>query len=177
MGLIAKLKAAVIAVGAIGSLSGILTVLKWVPGVGPVAGIASAALGAFTAAFSLVWRGIVGVFANPATLAVVGLVSMFTFAYGVRLGGDEGSRRVAALQQEKDKAHADGEARLKAALAAREAAEREEAERRAADVPAVAPRPKPAPNRGGPERVRPKSADADHSGFCLPGLPSIWPKC
>lgn len=177
MGLILKLKGLLGAVWAFAGLSKFLAVAKWLPGLGPVAGIASAVLGFLALVARKTIEGITIMFSNPATFVVAGLVGMSAFAFGVIHGGQKGAERVAVLVQERNDAHAEAERRLKEALAAQRAAEleAEAAKADATDRHAVA-RASDKPSSARPRRVR-KPAETSGNGFCLPGFQALFPGC
>lgn len=178
MGLILKLKGLLGAVWAFTGLSKFLAVAKWLPGLGPVAGIASAVLGFLALVARKTIEGITIMFANPATFVVAGLVGMSAFAFGVIHGGQKGAERVAVLVNERNEAHAEAEKRLAEALAAQKAAEEaaQEATKEAADVSAMAQRRVDAANARA-RRMRDKPAETSSNGFCLPGFQALFPGC
>lgn len=172
MGLMSKIKGLVAMLGVVRLFS----VLKWVPGLGPVAGIASTALAVVRTVVAAAWDGLVIIFTNPVTLVVVGFVGMTAFAYGLKVGSAEGRSRVAVIEQERNAAHEEAKQRLAEALEARRRAEEAE-EKLAADIPVVAPKSRPSVPRGRPERVRAKPANTDRDRFCVPGFSPVFGGC
>lgn len=170
-------------VGKLKALAGILGVLKvlslfkWAPALGPVAGLASTVLSVFASIARGAVKGATVILTNPVTLVTVGLIAMVTFAVGVEMGSREGRVRVAELQQQKEQANAAAEERLRSALTARKAAEEAE-EERAAVVAPMAPQSRPAPRpRPRPERVRDQPEPTLADRFCVPGFSSLQPWC
>lgn len=172
MGLTTKLKALL----ALAGIAKFLPALAWVPGLGPVAGIASAVLGFCTLIVKRTFEGATIIFTNPVTFLVVGFTAMATFAMGLSIGSEEGRNRVAAMQQEREAADVAATERLNKALEARKVAE-EATTRRTAGVSTVAPKSKPDAHRARPQRVRAKPEDTNRDGLCLPGFSAVWPKC
>lgn len=180
MGLMAKIKTAATALVALGGISKVLSVASWLPGVGPVAGIASAVLGFLGAVVKKTFEGATVMLANPATFVVAGIVGLSAFTFGVIHGGQRGAERVAELKQERKDAHDAAEKRLADALAARDAAEKaaqEAAEKSAHDAAMAQRRASSATARARRMRTDDTSAAASGDGLCLPGFPAVFGGC
>ena len=125
------------------ALSRIAGLLKWLPGIGPFAAVASAVI-AFLAAWAhKFFKGVTNIVSNTATLVAVGTLCMVALAGGVKIGVEWTEHRVAgfdAFKAELRKNDEQSKQDAADAVAARKQAEAkaEEAGRRAVEAAVAA---------------------------------------